>query len=68
MSTNLQTTFQDIHAKHATYDSIIEARGAGGRAEKADRDHELRRRPRTPPREVFIMCVCVLVHLCCTYV
>ena len=34
MNDGLQTTFCDIRAKHASYDSIIEARGAGGKGGK----------------------------------
>ena len=34
MIMNLQSTFQEIHAKHATYDSVIKARGAGGKGGK----------------------------------
>ena len=38
MSTNLQTTFQKIHAKHATYDSIRLDVALVARAEMAVRD------------------------------
>ena len=31
MNTALQITLRDIHVKHANYNSIIEARGAGGK-------------------------------------